>query len=131
MSTGRFDLIGMNPRNYGKDIRATLLFKAFGVINRILTKKEPFASGAFFFTRRDVFNSFGGFEELYSTCEDYMLSRKYDTSRFLLMYDQHYGQDERRFVKMGYIGMMKYMIQNFFNRNKKSHFENMNVRYWE
>jgi glycosyltransferase involved in cell wall biosynthesis len=122
------DLVGLSPKNYGKDPRASFLFFAFGIINKIFTKFTPFAIGAFFLTRKNKFEELGGFPNKYETSEDYILSSKYDVKKFKIA-NHHFGQDERRFKKLGYLGMIKYMISNFLNRKNLKHFEKNN-NYW-
>jgi len=122
-------LMTANIKNYGKDLRASFFFGAFNIINQIMTKKTPFAIGAFFLTRRYEFEMLGGFPNKYETSEDYILSKKYDPKKFAIIH-HHFGQDERRFKKLGYTGMLWYMIVNFFNRNNLKHFEKAKVNYW-
>ena len=45
--------------------------------------------------------------------------------------NHYFGQDERRFKKLGYLGMLWYMIVNFFNRHNLQHFEKAKVNYWD
>jgi glycosyltransferase involved in cell wall biosynthesis len=124
------DLMTLKIKNYGSDIRASFLFSAFNVINKIMTKKTPFAIGAFFLTRRDKFEGFGGFPNKYDTSEDYILSKQYNPESFRIG-EHYFGQDERRFKKLGYLGMLGYMISNFFNRHNLAHFEKAKVDYWD
>lgn len=123
------DLVSLSPKNYGKDPRASFLFLFFGLINKIFTKFTPFAIGAFFLTRKSKFDELGGFPNKYETAEDYILSSRYDVKKFKIA-NHYFGQDERRFKKLGYIGMIKYMISNFLNRNNLNHFEKSKVEYW-
>lgn len=129
MLEDRLDLITLNIKNYGKDPRATLLFNAFNSANKVLSKFSPFAIGAFFLTRRSVFEKLGGFPDKYPTSEDYILSRQYSPKKFRIV-DHYFGQDERRFKKLGYVGMINYMLINFINMNNLRHFEKIKVNYW-
>jgi glycosyltransferase involved in cell wall biosynthesis len=124
------DLVGLNIRCYDNDIRAKIGFTAFNVINHTLKYFSPFAVGAFMLTRRDRFEEFGGFPENFSTSEDYFLSRKYSPQKFKIV--RHYfGQDSRRFKKMGYLGMGKYLVKNFVNRNNKAYWDKLDSsKYW-
>jgi glycosyltransferase involved in cell wall biosynthesis len=126
----QLDLVTLRTKCYVKDWRAGILFTAFNIFNGIMSKTTPFAVGAFFLTRKSTFDSLGGFPDTYTTSEDYLLSKQYQPKKFKIL-DHHFGQDNRRFKKMGYIGMMKYMITNFFNRNNPEHFINPNIKYWE
>lgn len=94
------DLIGLNIKCYDNDKRAMLGFMIFNGINHILKFVSPFAVGAFMLTRRDRFEEYGGFPEQFSTSEDYFLSRKYSPRKFRIV-KHHFGQDSRRFKKMG------------------------------
>lgn len=126
----KLDLITANIKNYGKDLRASFFFWGFNVINKIMTKNTPFAIGAFFLTRRSKFEELEGFPNKYDTSEDYILSKKYDAKKFKIIH-HYFGQDERRFKKLGYWGMLKYMAVNFWNRNNLKHFEKAAVNYWD
>jgi glycosyltransferase involved in cell wall biosynthesis len=124
------DLIGLNIKCYDKDLRAKIGFTAFNLINHVLKYVSPFAVGAFMLTRRDRFEEFGGFPEQFSTSEDFFLSRKYSPKKFKIV-RHHFGQDSRRFKKMGYMGMAKYLVKNFVNRNNKAYWDKLDSsRYW-
>jgi glycosyltransferase involved in cell wall biosynthesis len=124
------DLVGLNIKCYDNDMRAKIGFTAFNLINHTLKYFSPFAVGAFMLTRRDRFEEFGGFPEQFSTSEDYFLSRMYSPRKFKIV--RHYfGQDSRRFKKMGYFGMGKYLIKNFINRNNRAYWDSLDgSRYW-
>ena len=124
------DLIGLNIKCYDKDKRAKIGFIIFNTINHALKYFSPFAVGAFMLTRRDRFEEFGGFPENFSTSEDYFLSRKYSPRKFRIM-RHHFGQDSRRFKRMGYFGMGKYLVKNFINRNNKAYWDSLDSsKYW-
>jgi len=124
------DLVGLNIKCYDKDLRAKVGFTAFNLINHALKHFSPFAVGAFMLTRRDRFEEYGGFPENLLTSEDYFLSKKYSPRKFKII-RHHFGQDSRRFKKMGYLGMGKYLIKNFVNRNNKKYWESLyHNRYW-
>ena len=124
------DLIGLKIKCYDRDPRANLGFIIFNTINQALKFFSPFAVGAFMLTRRDRFEEFGGFPEKFSTSEDYFLSRKYSPRKFRII-RHHFGQDSRRFKKMGYFGMGKYLIKNFVNRNNRAYWDSLDSsRYW-
>jgi glycosyltransferase involved in cell wall biosynthesis len=124
------DLVGLNIKCYDKDLRAKFGFTAFNLINHALKHFSPFAVGAFMLTRRDRFEQFGGFPEQFSTSEDYFLSRKYSPRKFKIV-RHHFGQDSRRFKKMGYFGMGRYLIKNFVNRNNRAYWDSLDSsKYW-
>ena len=124
------DLIGLNIKCYDRDLRAKIGFIAFNLINHVLKYVSPFAVGAFMLTRRDRFEEYGGFPEQFATSEDFFLSRKYSPKKFRII-RHHFGQDSRRFKKMGYMGMAKYLVKNFVNRNNKAYWDSLDsTRYW-
>ena len=130
MESKNLHLIGLNIKCYDKDLRAKIGFTAFNLINHTLKFVSPFAVGAFMLTRRDKFEEYGGFPEQFSTSEDYFLSRKYSPRKFRIV-KHHFGQDSRRFKKMGYMGMAKYLVKNFVNRNNKTYWDKLDSsKYW-
>ena len=130
IESNNLDLIGLNIKCYDNDIRAIIGFTIFNVINHILKYFSPFAIGAFMLTRRDRFEEYGGFPEKTVTSEDYFLSRMYSPKKFKIV-NHYFGQDSRRFKKMGYFGMATYLIKNFINRNNKAYWDNLDSsKYW-
>ena len=124
------DLVGLNIKCYDNDLRAKVGFVVFNTINHALKYFSPFAVGAFMLTRRDRFEEFGGFPEKFSTSEDYFLSRMYSPKKFKIV-RHHFGQDSRRFKKMGYFGMGKYLVKNFINRNNQAYWDSLDSsKYW-
>lgn len=123
-------LVGLNIKCYDKDIRAKIGFITFNLINHTLKFFSPFAVGAFMLTRKDKFEEYGGFSENLLTSEDYFLSKKYSPRKFKII-KHHFGQDSRRFKKMGYMGMVKYLTKNFINRNNKAYWDSLyHNKYW-
>jgi glycosyltransferase involved in cell wall biosynthesis len=130
MESKNLDLIGLKIKCYDQDPRAKIGFIIFNTINHAMKYFSPFAVGAFMLTRRDRFEEFGGFPEKFSTSEDYFLSRKYSPRKFRII-RHHFGQDSRRFKKMGYLGMGKYLIKNFINRNNQAYWDKLDSsKYW-
>jgi len=130
MESKNLDLIGLKIKCYDRDPRAKIGFIIFNTINQAMKYVSPFAVGAFMLTRRDRFEEYGGFPEKFSTSEDYFLSRMYSPRKFRIL-RHHFGQDSRRFKKMGYFGMGKYLVKNFINRNNKAYWDKLDSsRYW-
>ena len=124
------DLVGLYIKCYDRDFRAQVGFTLFNVINRVMQHFIPFAVGAFMLTRRDKFEEYGGFPARYETSEDFFLSKMYDPKRFRLL-EHHFGQDSRRFQRMGYFGIAWYLINNFWNRNNDKFWQDRDYsRYW-
>ena len=125
------DLVGLNARCYDGNVVAQIGFTVFNVINNVLKYSTPFAVGAFMLTRRDRFEEYGGFPEKFATSEDFFLSRKYNPKKFKIL-KHHFGQDSRRFKKMGYFGMAWYLVKNFWNRNNQDYWNRLDSsRYWD
>jgi glycosyltransferase involved in cell wall biosynthesis len=124
------DLVGLNIKCYDNNIIASVGFSIFNVINNILKHFSPFAVGAFMLTRKDKFEEYGGFPEKFATSEDFFLSRMYSPKKFKIL-NHYFGQDSRRFKKMGYFGMAAYLIKNFINRNNKEYWDHLDSsKYW-
>ena len=130
IETLNLDLVGLNIKCYDRDPRARIGFTIFNTINHTLKYFSPFAVGAFMLTRKDRFEEFGVFPEQFTTSEDYFLSRKYNPKKFKIV-GHYFGQDSRRFKKMGYMGMAKYLVKNFINRNNKQYWDKLDSsKYW-
>lgn len=130
IASKNLDLIGLNIKCYDNDLRAKIGFTAFNLINNVLKHVSPFAVGAFMLTRKDRFDELGGFPEQMSTSEDFFLSRLYSPKKFRIIH-HHFGQDSRRFKKMGYMGMARYLVKNYINRNNKAYWDQLdNSKYW-
>jgi glycosyltransferase involved in cell wall biosynthesis len=130
MELNGLDLVGLNIKCYDNNVVAQIGFTIFNVINNVLKYFSPFAVGAFMLTRRDRFEEYGGFPEKLATSEDFILSRQYEPKKFKIM-NHHFGQDSRRFKKMGYFGMAQYLIKNFVNRNNREYWDSLDSdRYW-
>ena len=124
------DLVGLNIKCYDRDPRAMIGFTLFNTINHTLKFFSPYAVGAFMLTRRDRCEENGGFPEQFATSEDFFLSRKYSPKKFRII-RHHFGQDSRRFKKMGYMGMGQYLVKNFINRNNQAYWDNLDSsKYW-
>jgi glycosyltransferase involved in cell wall biosynthesis len=124
------DLIGLKIKCYDSDIRAQIGFMLFNLINEIMKHFTPFAVGAFMLTKTDKFWEHGGFDEKYATSEDFFISKKYNPKKFRLL-NHYFGQDSRRFKKMGYFGMAWYLVKNFWYRNNENYWNNLDYsKYW-
>lgn len=131
MKRDNLDLIGLNIKCYDNDLIAKFAFKVFNVVNNILKYWMPFAVGAYMLTRTGKFRELGGFPEKRVTSEDFFLSIMYEPKKFAIA-KHYFGQDSRRFKKMGYFGMTWYLIKNFINRNKQKYWDNIDeTRYWD
>jgi hypothetical protein len=71
----------------------------------------------------------GMFDETLNHSEDYCLSKKYNPKKFKI-HSHYIGQDDRRFKKMGYLGMLKLVILNYIHRDNPDHYRK-DVNYWD
>lgn len=125
----KFDLLTCKVKSVGGDIRSTITFWLFNIVNKFISKKTPFAVGTYFLTTKKKFDELGGFDETLDNSEDYWLSKQYDPSKFKIS-THHIGQDDRRFKKMGYFGMIKLIISGYLNRNNIEFFKK-DIGYWD
>ena len=122
------ELVTCKVKSTVNELKPKLAFGLFNFVNKIISKRTPFAVGTFFMTRAISFKIYGPFDESLEHSEDYMLSKKYHPSEFRIS-DHYIGQDDRRFKKMGYLGMVKLLIKSFINRDNKDFFKK-DVGYW-
>lgn len=109
------------------DRRANIIFWIFNHIQRIMP--ETFSTGTFMLIRKSTFDKLGGFDETIHQSEDYLLSRKIPKDKFAIL-DHFIGQDNRRFKKTGYLGMLKIVLSNWIHRKNEDHFRK-DVNYWK
>jgi glycosyltransferase involved in cell wall biosynthesis len=129
MERDNLDLLTCKIKDTSGDIKSKVVFSLFNIINRILSSKTPFAIGGYFLTDTYRFRGNGMFNEQVTTSEDYLLSKKYSKDKFHIS-KKYYGQDNRRFKKMGYFKMIKLLLDNYKNRNNIEHFKK-EVGYWD
>jgi glycosyltransferase involved in cell wall biosynthesis len=110
-------------------IRVKIAFSIFNIINKIISIQTPFAVGGYFMTSKHKFRDYGKFNEQLNNSEDYWLSKLYNPKKFHIS-KMKYTQDDRRFKKTGYIGMVKLLIKNYINRNNIEYFKK-DVGYWD
>jgi len=128
MNSKKLDLLTCCVKSVGKDIRTNIGFRIFNLMNRFISIKTPFAVGGYFMTKTSKFMTYGMFDETLNNSEDYHLSKQYNPKRFHIS-KMKYGQDDRRFKKMGYIGMLKLIILNYIHRDNIEWFK-QDVGYW-
>lgn len=104
------------------------LYKVNNILIWLSKFDKPFSVGMYMMMRKDIFTSLGGFPEDVMHCEDYLLSRKVDRSKFGIINKDVYS-DDRRFKKMGYWNMIKYIWRNTVNRNNYNYFKK-DINYW-
>lgn len=128
MERGNIDLLTCEIYPATNSIRLKIVLEIFNYSNRILSKFIPFAVGGYFMSRKDKVLYYGGFNEEVSTSEDFLLSKKYSIDKFYIS-KKKYEQDDRRFNKMGYFGMIRLLVNNFINKDNIEYFKR-DVGYW-
>lgn len=124
-----YSLVTCKVKSISPSLRSKLSFKLFNLVNYFVSMKTPFAVGTFFLTTRVDFFNYGQFDENLQHSEDYCLSKKYSVNKFKIM-NYHVGQDDRRFKKMGYVGMIRLLVKSFINRNNINYFRE-DIGYWK
>ena len=129
MKDGDYDMMSTTPVYRGDtNIRASLMFFLNKISTRWLSRREPFAIGAFTLVRKEKFEELGGYDEEVKHTEDWLLSKKISPNKFLLVTDL-ITQDDRRFKKFGYWRMVKLIWFNWLNRNNREYYLN-DAGYW-
>ena len=128
MDRGNIDLLTCEVYPATNSIRLKIALSLFNYGNRLLSMYTPFAVGGYFMSRKDKVLHYGGFNEEVTTSEDFLLSKKYSKDSFYIS-KKKYEQDDRRFNKMGYFGMIRLLVSNFINRNNIDYFKR-DVGYW-
>jgi glycosyltransferase involved in cell wall biosynthesis len=129
MEESSLDLLTCKITSRATSIRSKIAFLLFNLVNRVVSLKTPFAVGGYFLTRRDKFECYGRFDQTLSNSEDYWLSKKYSVKKFCIS-KMTYSQDDRRFKKMGYLGLLKLLVVNYINRDNIEFFRK-DVGYWD
>jgi len=122
------DLLTCKIKSVSPSLKSKITFWIFNQINEIIRYRTPFAVGTFFMTKVSRFRELGGFDETVVHSEDFILSKKYEPKKFEIS-DFYVGQDDRRFKKMGYFGMIKLILKSYINRNNIEYFRK-DVGYW-
>ena len=126
---GDYDMMSTTPVYRGNgNVRASLLFFMNKISTKWLSKRDPFAIGAFTLVKREKFEELGGYDEEVKHTEDWLLSKKISPDKFLLVPDL-ITQDDRRFRKFGYWNMVKLIWFNWINRNNREYYLN-DAGYW-
>lgn len=126
----QYRLVTCKLKDYSGSFLSRLAFWLYNKIHWILSKKYPFAIGAYFATHSSDFKRFGMFNEKSDNSEDFLFSQNYKPSEFYTL--NHYiGQDNRRFIKMGYVGMIWHLVRNlaYYLFNRRTEFTKKS-NYW-
>jgi glycosyltransferase involved in cell wall biosynthesis len=125
---GGSDMVTTNLKCKNNKI-VNLIYQINNIIQHIsIFDKKPFSTGSFMGFNKDTFKELGGFDEKALHCEDYLLSKKVNPKNFKIINSCIYT-DDRRFIKMGYFGMIRYFYNNIKKRNNDSYFYK-DINYW-
>ena len=123
---GTYDLITCTVKPAEPNAKVWIAHKLFRLVQAILP--ESFCPGVFFLIKKSTYIKFDKFDESVHHSEDYLLSKNIEKSQFLILSDG-VTQDDRRFKKMGYFGMFKFIFNNYINRKNLDHFRK-SINYW-
>lgn len=110
------------------DSKFNYVYKIFDLIQRLHRITGPFALGGIMLFDTDGYFKLGGFDIEDKFAEDYNLSKKVKSKKFILSKNKIYTLS-RRFENKGVWYMLKLMIMTFFNRNKKDFYKKTHS-YW-
>ena len=120
-----YGLIGAKLR--GNTRASNLAYRLFNLCNLGICLFHPFAVGSFFAVRTDEVRRLGKWDETLVHSEDWELSGKYTPSQYRLC-PHPIRVDDRRFKKMGYLGMAKMLITSLI---KGSEYRRRDNGYWD
>lgn len=125
-----YNLITCKLKSYSDSLLPKFAFWIYNYIHKLLVLKYPFAIGAYFFVSREKFNTYEKFNTTSDNSEDFLFSQHFHPDEFYVMND-FIGQDDRRFKTVGYWGMLKHLIINFYKFLRKDikHFDKKS-QYW-
>ncbi len=110
------------------DIKTKIVYFFNNILIKISKFDKPFAVGSFMLFKTEIIKELGGFQTDLMHCEDYFLSKKIKPNKFYIM-NKYIYTDNRRFKKMSYLGMVKYVLKNILNRNNIDYFKK-DINYW-
>jgi len=105
-----------------------IIYKLNNILVRLSFFDKPFIVGSYFLVKTDIGKKLGGFPTDALHCEDYLFSKKFNRKKAGVINSSIYT-DNRRFKKMGYFNMIKYVLKNTFMRNDDNYFKK-NINYW-
>ena len=123
----RYDIISVKQKSMSHDDKKSIwTYKILDWIRKIMP--ITFCTGCFFLISKKKFNELGGFDETLQNSEDFWLSKEVPKSRFKIL-NEYIGQDNRRFLKFGYLNFLKINLFNYFNYKNIKWFKK-DLGYW-
>jgi glycosyltransferase involved in cell wall biosynthesis len=104
------------------------LYKSFDLIQKLHKITGPFALGGIMLFETKTYFELGGFNPEDVIAEDYNLSRKVPSDKFILS-NKIIKTSPRRFKNKGVYYMVKLMVKTFINRNNKNFYKKSHS-YW-
>lgn len=104
------------------------LYRMFDVIQGLHYITKPFALGGVMLFKTSEYFNLGGFNPDDLFAEDYALSKKVPSNKFILS-SQVILTEPRRFYKKGVFYIVKMMVKSFINQNNKDFFKKTHS-YW-
>ena len=120
------DLLTCKVRTY--DNRFNYVYKFFDVVQKLHIITGPFALGGIMLFKKSSYDKVGGFNPNDLFAEDYNLSRKINSNKFLIS-KQTIFTSSRRIEKKGISYMLSMLVKSYFNRNNRKFFEKHH-NYW-
>ena len=120
------DLLTCKVRTY--DDRFNYVYKFFDVVQKLHRITGPFALGGIMLFKKSGYDEAGGFNPNDLFAEDYNLSRKIKSNKFLIS-KQIIFTSSRRIEKKGISYMLSMLVKSYFNRNNRKFFEKHH-NYW-
>jgi len=93
------------------------VFRSFDVIQKLIKPLTPFCLGGFMLFKTSTFLNLGGFDENAKVAEDYLLSKKVDSSKFKIL-NKTVFTSPRRFENKGVWYMVKLMIKVYTSTHR-------------
>lgn len=107
------------------------VFRIFDLVQNLSSNfGMVFAVGGFQFWKTKAYWEVGGYVESQKFAEDYWISSKCDSKKFMVLSIKGIWTSARRFKKKGMGYMIKVMIKSYFNRNNPAFFDN-DQNYWK
>ena len=123
----RYDIISLRQKSMSHDDKKSIwTYKILDWIRKIMP--ITFCTGCFFLISKKKFDELGGFDETLQNSEDFWLSKQIPKSKFKIL-NEYIGQDNRRFLKFGYLNFLKINLFNYFNYKNIKWFKK-DLGYW-
>jgi len=106
-----------------------VLYAANNTIQFLSRLHRPFATGMFMLFDTAKFHVLGGFDERVHFAEDYYLTKQVERGRFGIVRGGVYTTN-RRFQKMGHLGMMKLFLRTALHSGDQEYFLR-DHKYWQ